>query len=121
MAWEGWRYHDLLRWRLAEKVFNSPEYYLKRVWSGNKAWDGNEASVSADFKQLIRNWENGNYPIGGTPQIDENGIADIKYMVDAGYIVVAAERKFDKERDYLWPIPASDRLINDKLTQNPNW
>ena len=42
-------------------------------------------------------------------------------MVDAGYIVVAAERKFDKERDYLWPIPASDRLINDKLTQNPNW
>ena len=58
---------------------------------------------------------------GETVQIDENGIADIKYMVDAGYIVVAAERKFDKDRDYLWPIPASDRLINDKLTQNPNW
>ena len=121
MAWEGWRYHDLLRWRLAEKVFNTPSYYLKRVWSGDKEWDGNEASVPADYKQFIKNWNEGSYPIGGTPQIDENGIADIKYMVDAGYIVVAAERKFDKERDYLWPIPASDRLINDKLTQNPNW
>ena len=26
-----------------------------------------------------------------------------------------------KERDYLWPIPASDLLINSNLTQNPNW
>ncbi|UKI18239.1 MAG: RagB/SusD family nutrient uptake outer membrane protein [Bacteroidales bacterium] len=42
-------------------------------------------------------------------------------MVDAGYIVIAAERKFDASRDYLWPVPADDRLINDKLDQNPNW
>jgi hypothetical protein len=42
-------------------------------------------------------------------------------MVDKGYIVVAAERKFDESRDYLWPVPAADILINPGLTQNPNW
>ena len=121
MAGEGWRYHDLLRWRLAEVVFNRPQYYLKRVWSGSASWNGDPSSVSADYKQMIDNWNNGCYPIGGVPQIDENGIADVSYMVDAGYIVVAAERRFDKSRDYLWPVPAADRLINDKLDQNENW
>ena len=121
MAFEGWRYPDLLRWRLAEVIFNRPTYYLKRAWSGSASWDGNEQSVSDDYKVLIQNWKDGNYPIGGTPQIDENGLADLQYMVDAGYIVIAAERKFDASRDYLWPVPADDRLINDKLDQNPNW
>ena len=121
LAWEGHRYADLLRWRLAEKVYNLPVYLLSRAWSGNTAWDGNEASVSAEYRQLIQNWKDGNYPLGGVPQIDENGIADLRPMVTAGYIVVASERKFNKDRDYLWPVPAADRLINPNLSQNPNW
>ena len=55
------------------------------------------------------------------PDIDENGIADLSSMVSAGYIVVASERKFDATRDYLWPVPDSDRLINSNLDQNPKW
>jgi hypothetical protein len=70
---------------------------------------------------LIKNWNDGNYPFGGIPEIDENGIADLSDMVDAGYIVVASERKFDAGRDYLWPVPAADRLVNENLDQNPNW
>ena len=77
--------------------------------------------MSAEYKQLIENWKQGNYPLGGIPPIDEDGIADLSGMVEKGYIVVASERKFDEQRDYLWPVPASDLLINDKLTQNPNW
>jgi hypothetical protein len=121
LAWEGHRYSDLIRWRLAEKVYNRPSYFLQRAWSGSTSWDGNESSVSAEYRQLIQNWKDGNYPIGGIPQIDENGIADLSYMVNAGYIVVASERKFNAERDYLWPIPAADLLINENLDQNPNW
>lgn len=121
LAWEGHRYADLIRWRLAEKVYNRPSYYLHRTWSGSASWDGNEATVPAEYRKLIRNWEEGNYPIGGVPEIDENGIADISYMVDKGYIVVASERKFDPERDYLWPVPADDRIVNKNLDQNPNW
>jgi len=121
LAWEGHRYADLIRWKLAEKVYNTPSYFLRRAWSGSASWNGDESSVSAEYRQLIQNWKDGNYPIGGVPQIDENGIADLTYMVNAGYIVVASERKFDAGRDYLWPIPAADRLINENLVQNPKW
>lgn len=121
LAWEGQRYADLIRWRIAGKVYNRPVYFLRRAWSGSTSWDGDESKVSAEYKQLIQNWKDGNYPLGGVPQIDEDGIADLKYMVDAGYIVVASERKFDENRDYLWPVPAADILINSNLTQNPNW
>ncbi len=121
LAWEGHRYADLIRWRIAGKVYNRPSYYLRRAWSGSTTWDGDENKVSAEYKQLIENWKQGNYPLGGIPPIDEDGIADLSGMVEKGYIVVASERKFDEQRDYLWPVPASDLLINDKLTQNPNW
>jgi len=121
LAWEGHRYEDLIRWRLAEKVYNRPSYFLRRAWSGSASWDGNEASVSEDYRKLIQNWKDGNYPIGGIPQIDENGIADLSPMEKAGYIVVASERVFNAERDYLWPVPDNDRLINENLSQNPKW
>jgi starch-binding outer membrane protein, SusD/RagB family len=121
LAWEGHRYADLIRWKLAEKVYNRPSYFVRRAWSGSTSWNGNEASVSNEYRQLIQNWKDGNYPIGGVPDIDENGIANLSNMVSAGYIVVASERKFDATRDYLWPVPDSDRLINSNLDQNPKW
>ena len=121
LALEGFRYEDLLRWRVAEVVFNRPIYYLLRAWSGSTAWDGDESKVSDNYKKLIQNWRDGNYPIGGIPPIDENGIADISGMAAAGYVVKAAERKFDPKIHYLWPIPESDRLVNPNLTQNPGY
>jgi hypothetical protein len=30
MAWEGHRYSDLIRWKIAGKVFNRPIYFLNR-------------------------------------------------------------------------------------------
>ena len=28
---------------------------------------------------------------------------------------------FDPKKNYLWPIPADDILVNDKITQNPGY
>jgi starch-binding outer membrane protein, SusD/RagB family len=30
-------------------------------------------------------------------------------------------RVFRENRDYLWPIPATEIEINNSLEQNPNW
>jgi hypothetical protein len=30
-------------------------------------------------------------------------------------------KKFIENRDYLYPIPKQERLLNTNLTQNPNW
>jgi hypothetical protein len=98
---EGHRYVGLIRWRLAEKVYSRPGYFLHRAWPGSASRDGSEASVSEEYRQLIRNRNDGNYPLGGIPEVDENGMAGLNCMVDAGYIVVASERRFNAECDCL--------------------
>lgn len=121
LSLEGHRYADLIRWKIAGKVLNTPLYYLNRAWAG-ATWDGTYAGANDAYKKLLDNWNNGCYPIGGpAPKIDENGFADLQPMVDAGYIVVAAQRKFDESKEYLWPIPQSDKLVNENLGQNPGW
>ena len=121
MAAEGHRYEDLIRWKIAEVVFNRPIFYLERTWSGNASWNGDLSTTPPEYQKLAQNWLDGNYPIGGTPEIDENGIADVRYMAEKGYVVQATTRQFNPARDYLWPIPAADRLINENLTQNPGY
>ena len=70
---------------------------------------------------LVQNRLDGNYPVGGIPDIDENGLCDLAYMAEKGWVVQATTRQFDKNRDYLWPIPAADILVNPGLTQNPGY
>jgi len=40
--------------------------------------------------------------------------------VDNGYIRVQ-QRKFNPERDYLWPVPSSEISLDNNLTQNPGY
>ena len=125
-AFEGIRYRDLLRWRIAEKSHNKPMYYLSRAWSGDAGWNGLTGSasnreLSSDFLQILKNWDDGNFPIGGIPEIDENGLPDLKPMEEAGYITTFYQMSFDPKKNYLWPIPADDILVNDNLEQNPGY
>lgn len=122
-AFEGVRYRDLLRWRIAEKSHNKSMYYLSRAWSNSANWNGLTGSesnieLSQDFLTLLNNWDEGNYPIGGVPTIDENGLPDLSPMEKAGYITTFYKMSFDKNKNYLWPIPANDILVNSNLTQN---
>ncbi len=119
---EGIRYRDLLRWKAAEKVLNTQELYLNRAWAGSNGWDGVDISkVSDAYKVLLKNWDEGNFPIGGIPTFDEFGLPDVDYMIEKGYQIQFYPYKFDKKKNYLWPIPASDLLINPNLKQNPNY
>lgn len=124
LAVEGHNYDDLLRWKVAEKYFNRPAYYLTRSgWSGSTSWNGdmNDPSLNADFKALCARWDAGRFPFGGVPAIDENGIADLSAQFEAGDIVQAFVRKFDAAKSYLWPIPQVDIDVNSNLKQNPNY
>jgi len=59
------------------------------------------------------------WPFPGTPKIDEDGIPDYSALMSD--IKILAERNFDKTRQYLWPIPSSERRINPVLTQNAGY
>jgi len=77
--------------------------------------------LSDEFMKLLKNWDEGNYPIGGIPNIDEDGLPDLSPMEEAGYIVTFYKMSFDPKKNYLWPIPADDLLVNDQLEQNPGY
>jgi hypothetical protein len=103
-AFEGRRYTDIIRWRLAEKVLNLPNYGMLDP---------------AELREKVVN--RGLWFFPETPPIDEDGVADFSIMFNKGLIKKITQRSFDANRQYLWPIPAKDILINGNLTQNPNY
>lgn len=104
LAWENRRYYDIIRWRIAEKVLVKPHYGIL---------DAN------DLKARVV--DQGLWFFPGIPDIDEDWLPDFSAMHSAGLIKILVQRAFDKDRQYLWPIPTKDVLINDNLEQNPGY
>lgn len=89
---EGLRLFDIRRWKIAEKVMNGP--LLGRI--------------PREF-------------LAAAPKIDENGTADYSAITNRSKMRLIETRTFDKNRDYLWPIPNIEILTNTKLVQNPGY
>ena len=104
LALEGLRYMDIVRWRLSEKVLNRPHYGLLDV---------------ALLRERVVN--QGLWFFPGVPEIDEDGCADFTALYNAGLIKLLSLKSFDKNKNYLWPIPSSEILINKNLEQNPGY
>ena len=103
-AFEGLRYMDLIRWRLAEKALTRDIYGLLDV---------------AELQDKVV--EPGLWFFPGTPEVDEDGLPDFTALYNAGLIKLLALRDFNTDRQYLWPIPSSEILINPNLEQNPGY
>ena len=102
-AFEGHRYQDILRWRIAEKVMNTKNYGLP--------------SSLADTKTYARTY----WFFPGTPNIDENGNPEFETMTNIAKCRVLSQRVFVTAKQYLWPIPTADLQINPNLIQNPEY
>lgn len=76
LAFEGLRYVDIRRWKIAEHVMPGKIY-------------------------------------GMTYVNDNDELETIE--------VLTWTTRFDKNKDYLWPIPQKEIELNPNLTQNPNW
>jgi len=101
---EGLRYMDLVRWKLASKALNTKNYgilYPATLLRQNVTSKG------------LWFWPS-------TPQIDEDGIADFSAMETAGQIAVLSQRVWD-DRQYLWPIPTEEIVINPNMEQNSGY
>lgn len=94
---EGLRYMDLIRWKLAEKVLARPVIGLPDPANQNRA----------------------KWPFPGVTPLDDDGIAD--YTVFGADVKILVERKFDKSKQYLWPVPAVERRVNPNISQNDNY
>ena len=101
---EGLRYMDLIRWKLMDVVMSKKRYMMLYP-----------SSLLIEKVVKTGDWF---WPFA--PDIDENGIADFSKMEQTGKIVSLAEKKWD-DRQYLWPIPTTEILINDNMKQNPGY
>ena len=92
LSMEGFRQSDLRRWKLSEK-----------------------AMVGNFYGRVQRGL------VAAAPQIDENGLADYSAVPNRADLRVIEVRVFNKNRDYLWPIPNLEIITNKVLKQNPNY
>lgn len=92
LAMEGLRLFDIRRWKIAESVMNKP--------------------VLGRIKTKF---------LSNPPTFDLNGTPDYTNVANADEMRLIEVRTFDKDRDYLWPIPNQEIITNKKLVQNPEW
>ena len=103
-AKEGLRYMDLVRWKIAGKALTRPNY-------------GMLYPVNLLQEKVVNK---GLWFWPGIPQVDEDGIPDFSAMEKAGLIAPMSQRMWN-DRQYLWPIPTKEVLINENLKQNPGY
>ena len=114
LAFEGLRYADLLRWAAGYRITQGL-YGMYFPSAGEYDWDN-------DGKADICLYT-GSKPSSDAPFVYKIG-SDIKLTEgNKGYVNPTSNYTltFDPDRDYLYPIPTEERVLNHKLMQNPNW
>ncbi len=110
---EGFRYDDLMRWKNGKLL---EEHFNGMYFSGLGQFDlDNNGTVDIELFE--------DAPTSGAPQTLEIGaVITLSNSTDGNLVPFADRTKtFDESRDYLYPIPSGDILLNPNLEQNPNW
>lgn len=103
-SFEGLRYYDLIRWRIAGLALNKPSCGL--------------LYPAKDLREKVVNA--GHWFWAYPPELDENDIADFSRLIDEGLVMILSQGNWN-DRTYLWPIPAREIVINNNLIQNDGY
>jgi hypothetical protein len=114
LALEGLRYADLLRWAAGERITKGL-YGMYFPGDGEYDWDNDEKKDLCLYS--------GSKPSTTATFVYKIGTDIILTQGTKGYVNPRPTYtfSFDPERDYLYPIPTNERVLNPKLLQNPNW
>jgi len=116
---EGFRYNDLMRWKAGKLLEN---HFVGMYFPGYGEFDLDHDGTN-DI--LI-------YPAGTTPNPSSSDLQQVEVGDGSLYVFTDGDhgnllpfydrvKSFDEARDYLYPIPEGDILLNPNLEQNPNW
>ena len=119
LVMEGLRQWDLFRWKEGKQMFNHYVPYYGIYVPGVGTYD-----MDGDGKPDLEIYET-----TATSQCDIKKKLDKDFYLSngtSGYIIgfpkVTYGKDWKEERDYLWPIPADQRVLTQGiLTQNPGW
>jgi hypothetical protein len=100
---EGFRYDDIIRWKIAENVLTTNILGAKFV----------DAECTKTRAELAKRLTDAQGKVNGIQVYDERDI----YVIE-----IAADRKFNPAKDYLYPVPLNEiSLSGGAVTQNPGW
>jgi len=112
---EGFRYNDLMRWKeghlLAEHFVgayfpSSGEYDLDGDGVTDLVfYEGDKPTTTAGVQY---------YKLGVDVNLSNKTEGNLSFFL-------GMTKEFNENRDYLYPLPSSELLLNSNLTQNPNW
>lgn len=120
---EGFRQWDMLRWKEGAQIVNTSDDATKDMSYYGVYFPGpGKYDMDGDGVDDFELYET------GTPEVGMNakkiGSDIVLSEGTKGYVIAHPNMnyKFDETRDYLWPIPADQRVLTGgNLTQNPGW
>lgn len=110
---EGFRYDDLMRWKNGKLL----EAHFKGMYFSGLGQFDLDGNGSFDLELFQGS------PAFSTPQtLEIGGVISLLNGTEGNLVPFATRTKsFDEARDYLYPIPSGDILLNPNLDQNPGW
>lgn len=115
LAMEGFRYYDLIRWkqgRLLARTFYGAYYPGKGTFDLDG--DGSDDIGIVDARPSPADPAVQYFVLGNSRALSEG---------DRGNIIIHPNinKVFDENKDYLYPLPLNELILNPQLHQNPNW
>ena len=122
LVMEGLRMWDMFRWKEGAQLVNETNPYYGIYFSGPGLYDM-DGDGSGDVCFVRENQTSS--PADGLTVLRIGSDIILSDMAEnRGYVVAWSTLKYtwNEERDYLWPIPADQRVLTGGLlTQNPGW
>ena len=122
MVMEGLRMWDMFRWKEGAQMVNETAPYYGIYFPGPGLYD-----MDGDGKNDLELYaaQQTSTPADGLTVLKIGSDIVLSEAADnRGYVVAwnALKYTWNEERDYLWPIPADQRVLTGGLlTQNPGW
>ncbi|MCD8172880.1 MAG: RagB/SusD family nutrient uptake outer membrane protein [Alistipes sp.] len=117
LVMENFRLWDMLRWKEGAQMVNATNPYYGVWFPGPGTYDM-DLDGQDDLELYVDD------PVANTSTRKKIGSDVILSDGTAGYVWAYSGIKYtwNEERDYLWPIPADERVLSGGvLTQNPGW
>jgi hypothetical protein len=115
LVMEGFIWNDIMRWKEGHllAVQYKGAYF---PGEGNYDLDGDSATDLVIYSGTQPATPNVQFLKLGTDVVLENGASGGNIIING-----TIPKTFNEERDYLFPLPTTDLLLNPRLTQNYKW
>ena len=112
---EGFRYNDILRWKEGKR--------FERTFYGMYFPGPGDYDLDRDGKIDLTIYDGEKPSSVSGRQYQKLSDLNLENDINGGRIRVntTISRYWDENKDYFYPIPTQERILNPNLTQNPGW